>query len=189
MTISLRLISGEDEDFLREIEISGNATFLDLHVFIQQLLHFDEGQMASFFITDDDWQKNKEITLFDMAMDESGDSFVMSDTKLKDLIAQNKQRLLYVFDFFNERNIFIEVFDISEENCNEPQCIRATGDAPEQIDLNDLLGESTDMYAPLDTSNHKNDLLGYADDDFDFDDEFNMDDDSLISYTDELEDF
>ena len=51
---------------LYEVITSGNATFLDLHVFIQQLLHFDEGQMASFFITDDDWQKNKEITLFDI---------------------------------------------------------------------------------------------------------------------------
>ncbi|MGQ1784030.1 MULTISPECIES: IS1096 element passenger TnpR family protein [unclassified Saccharicrinis] len=181
MTIRLRIISGEDEDFLREIEISGGATFLELHNFIQKILKFDEGQMASFFMTDDEWQKNEEITLMDMAVDEANESLIMADTKLNRFIFEKKQRLLYVFDFFNERSLFIETYEIVGSSCPSPKCIRSVGEAPEQLDMSELLGES--MGEPsinIDLDYSDDAFLGLEDDDHD--------DDSMISYTDNLED-
>ncbi len=182
MTIRLRIISGEDEDFFREIEISGGATFLELHNFIQKLLNFDEGQMASFFMTDEEWQKSEEITLMDMAMDETSDSFIMADIRLNKFIFEKKQRLLYVFDFFNERNLFIETFEIDGSECVAPKCIRLKGDAPEQLDLSNLLQES--MGEP---SNH----IDMDDDNINEWDlpEDDMLNDDMISYTDDLENF
>ncbi|TLX71976.1 plasmid pRiA4b ORF-3 family protein [Labilibacter sediminis] len=182
MTIKLRIISGEDEDFLRDVEISGNSSFLDLHNFIQKTLLFDDTQMASFFITNEEWEKDSEITLMDMAMDESSETAIMSDTPIKQFITENKQRLLYVFDFFNERNLFIETYEINDTDCPEPRCTQSLGNPPQQVDLSDLLGETPDPLTPLDTDDHKDDLLGFSD----FDDD--IDNDPMISYTDNLED-
>ncbi len=188
MKIKFRIVSGEDEDFYREIEIGGNATFLDLHNYIQNLLNFDDGQMASFFMTDQEWQKNKEITLMDMAFDESGNSHVMSESTIKEFVSEKKQRLLYVFDFFNERSLFIETFEIDEKaDCEKPHCTRSSGDAPKQVDISDVLGETPNPLEQLDTEYHKDDLLGYNDGEFDSDIDFK--DDSLVSYTDDLDDF
>lgn len=180
MTIRLRLISGEDEEFFRDIEISGKATFLDLHQFIQEMLSFDEGQMASFFITDEEWQKNEEITLIDMAFDETCSALIMSDVCISQFITQSKQRLLYVFDFFNERNLFIEAYEILEAECEKTRCIRAKGDAPQQLDISHLLGEADEemLDAPADFNDE--DIMDFDDEDFD--------DNGMISYTDDLED-
>ncbi|MCW3789050.1 IS1096 element passenger TnpR family protein [Plebeiibacterium sediminum] len=181
MTIRLRLISGEDEDFIRDIEVGGEATFFDLHNFIQELLNFDEGQMASFFITDEEWQKQEEITLMDMAMDETSDSFIMADTKIGQFVTEAKQRLLYVFDFFNERNLFMECYEVADIECSEIKCIYAAGNPPEQLDLSDLLGEGApeddSLENPMDFDDE--DYYNYPDTDFD--------NDPMISFTDDLE--
>lgn len=182
MTIKLRIISAEDEDFLRDVEISGNATFLDLHNFIQQLLNFKDAQIASFFITDEKWQKNHEITLIDMAMNEINETAIMSDTLIKQFITENKQRLLYVFDFFNERNLFIEAYGINDHDCHELKCLKSEGNPPKQVSLSNLLDESPGSLEPLDTEFYKDDLLGFSN----FDDDIYND--PMISYTDNLED-
>lgn len=180
MTIRLRIISGEDENFYRDIEISGSETFLTLHNFIQQLLKFDEGQMASFFMTDEEWQKNEEITLMDM--DENSETFIMSETTINHFIKDKKQRLLYLFDFFNDRNLFIEAYEINNNTSTETKCIGEQGEAPEQLDMSSILADSMgEPSQETDLGLSADELLGYSDSDFD--------DDPMISYTDDLEDF
>ena len=181
MTIRLRIISGEDEEFLRDVEISGGATFLELHNFIQKMLNFDDGQMASFFITDEDWQKNEEITLMDMNMDDSSDSLIMSETPLNKFIQTQKQRLLYVFDFFNERSLFLETYEISDAHCMVPKLLKEQGEAPKQLDMSGIMDENIDDASKqIDLDLSADELLGFSDSDFD--------DDPMISYTDDLED-
>jgi len=191
MTIKLRLISGEDDDFIRDIEVGAEATFYDLHNYIQNLLDFEEGQIASFFITDENWNKEEEITLMDMEMEESSDSFLMEDTKLNQFITKPKQRLLYAFDFFNERNLFIECYDINDNECKKIKCVYSAGNPPDQLDLSDILDE--DSYDD-EESVHKQ--LGFDDEDDDdfykypdinFDDE--DDDDPMLSYSDDMDDY
>ncbi len=183
MTIRLRLISGEDEDFIRDIEIGGEATFFDLHSFIQKLLNFEEGQMASFFITDEEWNKEDEITLMDMTMDESSEIFIMADTKIKQFITKQKQRLLYVFDFFNERNLFIECYNTTLNECNQIQCLYSAGNPPEQLDLSNILGDNS-----LEDNETFEKQMGFDDDDdFNYRD-MDFDNDSMISFTDNFDD-
>ncbi len=180
MAISLRFISAEDDNFIREVKINSEATFLELHHFIQQMLDFDSSQMASFFMTDEDWQKNEEITLIDMVMDEGSNSLIMSGTPLNQLIIDVKQRMIYTFDLFNDRNLFIEVYNIEDTQCTTPQCTRSHGAAPEQLDMSMLLEET--MGEPSNSEN-----LDFDDDDYGLDDDdFN---DPMISYTDDLDDY
>ncbi len=148
MIYKFRIISGEADDFLREIAISGDKTFLEFHHVIQTNLNYDESHLASFFITDTEWHKEKEITLLDMSVDSSEEIFVMESSIIEDNIQSNKQRLLYVFDLFNERALFIEVYSIDEGSSSDPILLNSKGNAPVQLvddfqmdDLNDDFDE------------------------------------------------
>ena len=121
MVYHFRLISSEIDDFIFEILIDSEAYFFDLHLFIQENLNFDKSQITSFFITDEYWNKEIEITLLDMAFGESG-QLVMDKVKLNELVSSLRQRLLYVFDLFSERVLFMELIEIkdrSEEHTSE----------------------------------------------------------------------
>lgn len=133
MLYNLRLICSEVDDFLMEITIDGNDTFLTLHQFLQSELGYDPLQMASFFTTDQSWQKETEITLIDMGDNENPDLVVMDKACIEDYIQSARQRMLYVFDFFSERAFFIEVSGIEDGKLDEPILIKRQGVAPEQI--------------------------------------------------------
>lgn len=142
MIIYLRILSNEADGFVQEIAIDDTLTFADLHKCIQQQLSYDASQMASFFTTDSEWNKEMEITLFDMADGGSELLKVMSETMLSDYLYETGQRMLYVFDFFSERAFFMEVIQVAKGNLENPNCYRSEGEAPKQIMIGDLSGNS-----------------------------------------------
>ena len=54
--------------------------------------------MTSFFICDDDWEKEKEVTLEEMDDNPEMDSWVMKETTISELVEDEKQKL-YSFDY------------------------------------------------------------------------------------------
>jgi hypothetical protein len=140
MIYSIRILSGEADDFLLDIAIDGSLTFLALHQFIQEKLNFDPMQLASFFITDREWNKETEITLVDMMVEGQYEIHVMEKTLIEYFISDNKQRMLYIFDLFAERAFFMEVFNITDGSNPNPEVLNQTGLPPKQIalDLMDL---------------------------------------------------
>ena len=102
------LISDEAEGFLREIQIDPEATFYDFHEAIIKSVGYTDDQITSFFVCDDDWEKEKEITLEEMDDNPEVDSWVMRDTHINELVEDEKQKLVYVFDILTERCFFIE---------------------------------------------------------------------------------
>ncbi|MBS2100997.1 IS1096 element passenger TnpR family protein [Carboxylicivirga linearis] len=138
MIIYLRLLSDEKDDFVKEIAVDDKLSFADLHSFIQELLKYDASQMASFFTTDKDWNKETEITLFDMADFEAANLRTMQDTVLTEYLYEIGQRMLYVFDFFSERAFFMEVIKTADGNLDKPMCYRNDGENPDQIQMVDL---------------------------------------------------
>ena len=63
MIYRFTIISDEVDDFVREIQIDPEATFFDLHEAILKAANYTNDQMTSFFICDDDWEKEKEENL------------------------------------------------------------------------------------------------------------------------------
>ncbi|MBI5010412.1 MAG: hypothetical protein HZB98_12355 [Bacteroidia bacterium] len=104
MVYKFVVLSDEDESFVREFEFLDTHTLLDFHNLIQDELEFDKSQMASFFMATDNWEKEEEFTLFDMGTGSS----TMETAVLEDIIFRKNQKLLYVFDFFNDRALFVE---------------------------------------------------------------------------------
>ena len=94
MIYKFRLLSDEVEDFRRDIEIDSDATFHDLHKAILESTGYSDDQMTSFFLCDDRWEKEQEITLEDMGTRSDEDSWIMRETIIGDMIEEEKQHLL-----------------------------------------------------------------------------------------------
>ena len=164
MVYKFRIISDEVDDFLREIKVDSEATFFELHKAILECTGYKDDQMTSFFTCDDDWEKEVEITLEDMGNDSSEeDSYLMKDTPLSELLEDEKQKMIYVFDPLAERVFFIELSEIiTGQDLDHAVCSRKVGSAPAQtIDFDEQM--TTNTAIDLDEN-------FYGDNEFDMDD-------------------
>ncbi|GAE19335.1 IS1096 element passenger TnpR family protein [Bacteroides pyogenes] len=163
MIYRFTIISDEADDFVREIQIDPEATFFDFHKAILECTGYTDDQMTSFFICDDDWEKDKEVTLEEMDDNPEMDSWVMKDTVVSELVEDEKQKLLYVFDYMTERCFFIELSEIiTGKEIKGAKCTKKSGEAPKQtVDFEEMA--STGNSLDLDES-------FYGDQDFDMED-------------------
>lgn len=163
MIYRFTIISDEVDDFVREIQIDPEATFFDLHEAILKAANYTNDQMTSFFICDDDWEKEKEITLEEMDNNPEMDSWIMKETRLNELIEDEKQKLLYVFDYMTERCFFIELSEIiTGKEIKGAKCTKKSGEAPKQtVDFEEMAAGG----GPLDLDENF-----YGDQDFDMED-------------------
>ena len=134
MIYKFTIISDEADDFVREIQIDPEATFLDFHNAIIQSVGYTNDQITSFFICDEDWEKGQEITLEEMDYGSEEDSFVMKNTRISELVEDEKQKLVFVFDQLTERSFFIELTEIIPgKDIKKATCTFKSGEAPKQV--------------------------------------------------------
>ena len=148
MVYKFRIISVYVYFFLREIKIDSEASFFDFHEAILKSTGYKDDQMTSFFICDDDWEKEIEVTLEDMGNSSSEeDSFVMKDTPLSELVEDEKQKLIYVFDPLAERVFFIELSEIiTGKDLEHAICSRKEGNPPQQtVDFEEQMANNTSL--------------------------------------------
>jgi hypothetical protein len=140
-----RLLSEEQDEFLRDIEIKPGQTFKDFHDIILQSVEIEGNELASFFICDPRWNKQKEITLIDMGLkipdtdlddDDEGKPvnvpipvMIMEDVKIREVIEDPHQRILFEYNFLNPRTFFIELLKITDADPKKeyPVCVKKEG--------------------------------------------------------------
>jgi hypothetical protein len=139
-----RLLFEEQEDFLRDIEIKPGQTFKDFHDIILQSVDIESNELASFFICDPGWNKEREITLIDMGLKVPDSDFdddvrrpatipipvmIMEDVKIKEVIEDPHQRMLFEYNFLNPTTFFIELMKIVEGDPKKtyPICVKKEG--------------------------------------------------------------
>ncbi len=147
MVYRFLILSDEAANFKREIQISSEATFLDLHHAILDAVQFTRDEMCSFFICDDDWRKKVEITLVDMGASADEDIYLMEETALEELLEDEQQKLLYVFDYMYERAFFMELSEIIPgKNLEKPLCSLSIGQPPAQTLTVDEVEKRAEQY-------------------------------------------
>lgn len=134
MVFRFFILSDEADHFKREIKIDSDATFLDFYKAIIACTGFSNKEISSFFICDDNWRKKQEITLVEMDTDSDQDSYIMEETLLSDFLEDEKQKLLFVFDYLNDRALYIELSEIiTGKGLKKAQCILSEGEPPVQF--------------------------------------------------------
>lgn len=140
MIFHFQILSQEHQNFRLEVELSKRHTFFDFHSIIQKSLGYESHQLASFFISDHRGIKEKEVSMLDLGINGAA-YFIMQKTNLSDLIHTAGQKLIYTFDFLNDRSLIIELTDIiMEKNLSDPLVTLKLGDTPQQV-----LGEDVDV--------------------------------------------
>ena len=139
LVYTFRMLSSEEEDFRRDFEILEDQTFFDFHLAIQENLGYDKSQMASFILTNEQWEREEEITLFDMKEEPSDETLIMDKVKIADVCKTLRKKLLYIHDFFSDSGFFIEVVRMkdAEPNKKYPRCVLSEGRVPIQIIVDD----------------------------------------------------
>jgi len=144
-----------NKNFVRECEVEDNSTLYDLHRYIQKDLDFDEAQLAVFFISNQKWERVKAIPLFDL-----GDGS-MDSISINDLISDEENNLLYVFDMYNNRQLQIEfMFEVEETpRTTYPKTVLSKGNPPNQFSKNVVVEDVDDDES--DTPQFEKDELGF----------------------------
>ncbi len=142
MILRFRMLSDENDAFLREYEMPYDATLLDFNDYICRNLHYDS-DMASFFMSDREWNKGREFTLMDMGFDEDMPAEMadempqyMGDVSLGQIMHNNHDRLIYMFDMLAERAFYLELMgaDVAQDGVTYPRTTASEAAAPNQYD-------------------------------------------------------
>jgi hypothetical protein len=146
-----RVIIDDVEGVFRDIEISSKATLLDLHKTILDTYGFSGMEMASFYMSDEDWERGEEISMMDMMEDPDQHPVKsMADTLVGEKFLEVGDRMLYLYDFLKMWNFYVEFTAVNEKdkNVKYPRTILAEGDAPDE----DTKEEAGDMKVEFDAS-------------------------------------
>jgi hypothetical protein len=144
MIYKLRIILDTEQDVIREIAIKESDSLEDLHNATVNAFGFDGTEMASFYMTDDNWNQGAEIPLFDMS--ENGDAVTMQHFVISDIMDTEKTKLIYVYDFFSLWSFFVELVDIVED-INEyelPALLFTLGVIPDEAPEKEFKSEALD---------------------------------------------
>jgi hypothetical protein len=129
----------EADNFRRTFEADSEASFLDLHKAILASVNYPDDQMTSFFMCNDRWEKEQEVTLVPMESNFDYDNMVMESTRLSDLMEEKGQRLIYIFDPMFERYFFGSLREILPGTMEGVKCTESKGKAPKQLHTEDPL--------------------------------------------------
>lgn len=140
----LRVIIDTVEDVFRDIEINTDATFLDFHSSILKAFGWEGGEMASFYMSNETWDKGEEIPLLDMLDDPEAKT--MKNTFLDHYISKPDEKIIYVYDFLRMWCFYIELMAIkkSAPETVYPKVVVSYGDAP------DPNSKEEDLFGDLD---------------------------------------
>jgi len=139
------LDSEKNEEIFRDILIRDTDDFESLYTAIKKSFGFTGKEMASFYVSNDSWDKGHEISLVDLSYgDESVDSLpsVMSQAKIKDFLQEPDQKFILVYDFMKMWIFLIELIGFDRSEPEKPEMLLAMGVAPleeSKFEMNDAL--------------------------------------------------
>ncbi|BAO74525.1 IS1096 element passenger TnpR family protein [Winogradskyella sp. PG-2] len=127
------LDNNTEDDVFRDLEIREGDTMEDLHNIITQSFGFDGMEMASFYVSDDEWNQGEEIAMMDMS--EAGNQVrMMNETNINDVVHEAATKLIYVYDFMNMWTFYVELGEIVEEaqGTDYPNLMYVHGQIPDE---------------------------------------------------------
>ncbi|HYH56034.1 MAG TPA: hypothetical protein VD772_05445 [Anseongella sp.] len=129
-------VAFEDYDGYRDIDIRSNQTFEDLHYAIHQSIGYKADYPSSFYVSNDQWHKGEEITLFPDEKKAAAGVRLMKETKLSKFIEDPHQKFYYIFNFERPLDFQVELIRIeidTQPGVSYPVCVKSVGEAPKQF--------------------------------------------------------
>ncbi|HWJ91541.1 MAG TPA: hypothetical protein VNR87_10550 [Flavisolibacter sp.] len=142
--LRFRVYLEEDDSVYRDVAIRHKQSFFDLHETILKAFEFDSKHQATFFRSNDHWQRGREISLDRYDKPYKAAPLLMRETTIGSEIRDPNQKFVYIYDFNKNWTFLIELINVSKEEnpkINYPAMVRKEGIAPSQYGTKSLLGE------------------------------------------------
>jgi len=141
--LKFRIYLEEDDSVYRDVAIRHTQSFHDLHEVILKSYDFDNKHKATFFRSNDHWQRGREITLEVYDKEYKAAPLLMKDTTIGSEIRNPNQKFIYLYDFNKNWGFMVELINVSKEENPKlmyPATVRVEGIAPSQYGTKGLLG-------------------------------------------------
>ena len=141
--LKFRIYFEDDDSIYRDVAIRHTQSFFELHEAILRAYEFDSKHKATFFRSNDHWQRGREISLEVYEKDYKATPLLMKDTTVGSEIKNPGQKFIYNYDFNKNWSFLVELINVSkEENAklSYPAMVRTEGIAPSQYGTKGLLG-------------------------------------------------
>lgn len=132
----------DDDSIYRDIAIKHTQSFLDLHGAILKSFEFDNKHKATFYRSNDNWLKGREISLEKYEKEYKAEPLIMGDTVISSEITNPNQKFVYEYDFNKFWRFMVELINVDKEENKKldyPCCIRTEGIAPPQYGTKGLV--------------------------------------------------
>ena len=142
--LRFRIYWEDDDSVYRDILIKHSHTFSDLHHEILRCFEFDNKHKATFYRSNDKWQRGKEITLEKYDKKYVAEPLLMTETTIGSEIKDTNQKFIYVYDFNKNWTFMVELINVNKEESSKisyPSCARTEGIGPSQYGTKGLISE------------------------------------------------
>jgi hypothetical protein len=142
--LRFRIYLEEDESVYRDVSIRHTQSFLEMHEAILRAYEFDNKHKATFYRSNDHWQRGREISLEQYEKEYKAAPLLMKDTTIGSEIKNPNQKFIYQYDFNKNWTFLVELINVSKEEnpkISYPSTMRTEGIAPSQYGTKGLLGE------------------------------------------------
>jgi len=142
--LKFRAYYEDDESVYRDIVVKHTQTFADLHNAILKAYEFDNKHQATFYRSNDHWQRGREISLQKYEKEYKAEPLLMAETTIGSEIRDPNQKFIYTYDFVRGWTFLVELINISKEEnpkTNYPSTARVEGIGPAQYGTKSLLGD------------------------------------------------
>jgi hypothetical protein len=142
--LKFRVYFEEDDSIYRDVAVRHTQHFLQLHQIILKAYEFDSKHQATFYRSNDNWQRGREISLEKYEKAYKADPLLMTETMIGSEIFDPNQKFIYVYDFVKNWSFLVELINVSKEESGKleyPAVIKSEGIPPSQYGTKGLVGD------------------------------------------------
>ncbi len=144
--LKFRVYWEEDDVIYRDVLVKHTQNFADLHQIILRAFEFDQKHDATFFRSNDTWQRGREISKEVYDKEYKAPPLLMEETIIGSEIIDTNQHFIYLYDFVKAWSFLIELIQViknseADMSLEYPIISRIEGVGPMQYGTKGLLGE------------------------------------------------
>jgi hypothetical protein len=144
--LKFRVYWEEEDAIYRDVLVKHTQHFSDFHQIILKAFEFDQKHDATFFRSNDKWQRGREISKEVYQKEYPVAPLLMDETTIGSEIMDTNQHFIYLYDFNKSWTFLVELIQViknadADMSLEYPIISRVEGVGPMQYGTKGLLGE------------------------------------------------
>ncbi len=142
--LKFRIYWEEDDNIYRDIVLQTGQSFHIFHESILKSFEFDNKHSASFFESNDKWQRAREISSEVLVNKKDAPALSMIKTPVSALVDNPDKKFIYTYDPVKKWTFLVELIGVEKDEDNKkeyPLCVKKEGVAPAQTGVKGLANE------------------------------------------------